>query len=55
MKHDRHASMADDETFFSDVMDELRKARENHKPMHSLHEGYAVILEEVDECVAPHG
>lgn len=28
---------------------ELRKAREKHGPMASAHEGYAVILEELDE------
>jgi hypothetical protein len=27
----------------------LWDAKEKHQPMHSLHEGYAVILEEVDE------
>lgn len=29
---------------------ELRHAKENHDDFHSLHEGYAVMLEEVDEC-----
>jgi hypothetical protein len=28
---------------------ELKKARLKHAPINSLHEGYAVILEEVDE------
>lgn len=28
---------------------ELAKAREKHAPMNSAHEGYAVILEELDE------
>lgn len=28
---------------------ELRRAMAKHAPMHSLHEGYAVILEELDE------
>ena len=28
---------------------ELARAMEKHAPMHSLHEGYAVIFEELDE------
>ena len=36
--------------FFADqVADELARARAAHPPIHSLHEGYAVLLEEVDE------
>ncbi len=31
------------------VKDELAKARKKHGPMLSVHEGYAVILEELDE------
>ena len=31
------------------VKDELVKARKNHGPQASYHEGYAVILEELDE------
>jgi hypothetical protein len=31
------------------VMVELSLARAAHPPVHSLHEGYAVILEEVEE------
>lgn len=31
------------------VRDELVQARKLHPPIHSLHEGYAVLLEEVDE------
>lgn len=31
------------------VTQEVRRARECHDPMQSIHEGYAVILEEVDE------
>jgi len=31
------------------VKDELVKARKNHGPQASYHEGYAVLLEEVDE------
>ncbi len=49
MKHEKHASMVDDEMFFCDVMNELRKARKHHPPIFSIHEGYAIILEEVDE------
>jgi hypothetical protein len=33
----------------SDVVAELARAQEKHAPMHSAHEGYAVILEELDE------
>lgn len=36
--------------FFADqVADELARARTAHPPIHSLHEGYSVLLEEVDE------
>lgn len=31
------------------VAEELRQARAANPPFHNLHEGYAVILEEVDE------
>lgn len=33
----------------SDVAEEYFRARRRHAPMHSAHEGYAVILEELDE------
>jgi len=36
-------------TFVSDVMTEYIKARKNFNAFHSPHEGYAVLLEEVDE------
>jgi hypothetical protein len=32
-----------------DVQREINRARAKHPPLHSLHEGYAVLLEEVDE------
>lgn len=32
-----------------DVEVEVRSAMKTNSPMHSLHEGYAVILEEMDE------
>jgi len=32
-----------------DVQREINRARSKHAPLHSLHEGYAVLLEEVDE------
>ena len=32
-----------------DVLDEIRRARATHAPMRGAHEGYAVLLEEVDE------
>ena len=34
---------------FIEVRDELRRARLHHAKLHSAHEGYSVILEEVDE------
>jgi hypothetical protein len=35
--------------FAQAVAVEIERARSIHAPMHSMHEGYAVILEEVDE------
>jgi NTP pyrophosphatase (non-canonical NTP hydrolase) len=35
--------------FANEVEAELERARKRFPPIHSLHEGYAVILEEVDE------
>lgn len=35
-----------------DVAEELRKAMKRHSSIHSAHEGYAVILEELDEVKA---
>lgn len=35
--------------FFNDVDRELRRAMAKHPAQNSLHEGYAVLLEEVDE------
>jgi len=32
-----------------DVLDEYWRARRTHAPMRGTHEGYAVILEELDE------
>lgn len=32
-----------------DVLTELLSAQEQHQPMNSFHEGYAVLLEEVEE------
>ena len=31
------------------VMEELKRARKMHGPVNSIHEGYAIILEELDE------
>lgn len=31
------------------IADEVSRAEAKHAPMNSLHEGYAVLLEEVDE------
>lgn len=36
-------------TFPEMVSAELARAREKHAPINSLHEGYAVLLEEVEE------
>ena len=33
----------------SDVREEVNRAEELHKPINSLHEGYAVIAEDLDE------
>jgi hypothetical protein len=35
--------------FLHQVAFEVQRARNKHAPMNSLHEGYAVLLEEVDE------
>jgi hypothetical protein len=37
------------EILLDSIGKEVRHARELHSPMNSLHEGYAVILEEMDE------
>lgn len=37
------------DTLVIEVLGELIKARAAHRPMTSIHEGYAVILEEFDE------
>jgi hypothetical protein len=39
-------------TFAELVAAELARARRKHGPMHSAHEGYAVLLEEVEELWA---
>jgi len=39
----------DPAVLLSEVMDELVRARAMHKPMHSAHEAWAVIYEELDE------
>ncbi len=36
-------------SFILDLKAELDRAEKHHAPLHSLHEAYAVILEEVDE------
>lgn len=38
--------------FLHQVALELMRARAKHEPIHSLHEGFAVLLEEVDEFKA---
>lgn len=34
---------------FNDIKDELQRAKEKFPDFHSFHEGYAVLLEEMDE------
>ena len=34
------------------MTEKIKKSREKHEPIHSAHEGYAVILEELDEFKA---
>lgn len=41
--------MLDVQEFLRNVQDELDRAMAKHGPFHSLHEAYAVLLEEVDE------
>ena len=36
-------------SFLGDLLTELAHVQMQHPPLHSLHEAYAVILEEVDE------
>jgi hypothetical protein len=38
-----------DRAFLADVDTELCRARDGHAPINSAHEGYSVILEELDE------
>lgn len=45
---DYHAALLAD-TVLREVGDELTKARATHAPMNGHHEGYAVMLEEMDE------
>lgn len=37
------------EEYLAEIMEEYVRARAKFPPMHSTHEGYAVILEELDE------
>lgn len=41
--------MTDDRSIVGRVLDELQRASRKHGPIHSTHEGYAVIQEELDE------
>lgn len=43
------ASIKTDLEVAHDIVQEYRRARESFKPMRGAHEGYAVILEELDE------
>jgi len=40
------------ENVASEVVQEIRRARQQHDPMRGAHEGYALLLEEVDELWA---
>ena len=42
-------TISQDLTVLQEVGEELAKARATHAPMNGHHEGYAVILEELDE------
>ena len=42
-------NMREAEQFLTEVRSEVRRAETIHKPINSLHEGYAVILDELDE------
>ena len=41
--------LAPESGFATDIRRELERARAKHPPINSAHEGYAVILEELDE------
>lgn len=47
MIHDLSTITVD--TFLADVAVAVKRAQAKHAPMNSAHEGYAVLLEEVDE------
>ena len=38
-----------DDPFLTDMAEELQRAEREHRPYNSVHEAYAVILEELDE------
>ena len=40
------------ENVASEVVQEIQRARQQHNPMRGAHEGYAVLLEEVEELWA---
>jgi hypothetical protein len=48
-KNELYYRMYDAEQIALDVKKELIRARNGHGPMRSKHEGYAVLLEEVEE------
>lgn len=43
------SDLRQESTFAAEVRGELERARRKFPPINSLHEGYAVILEELDE------
>ena len=43
------SDLRQESTFATEVREELDRARRKFPPINSLHEGYAVILEELDE------
>jgi len=49
MRDKKATKLATERLFSALVAAELRRARNLHAPLNSAHEGYAVILEEVDE------
>jgi hypothetical protein len=49
MTNEQIAKMAAVDKVLNEVRKECQRAVEKHGPMKSAHEGYAVLLEEVDE------
>lgn len=46
---ERQTTLREESAFAQCVREEIERARSKYKPLATLHEGYAVLLEEVDE------